>query len=70
MPNLLNDNVTQILRGLVVNGQPQPDQAVSSDLSGQIIPTQSTNAESTQLLQDALTRLTALEARVRALENP
>lgn len=69
MPNLLNDNVNQILRGLVVQGQPQPDQAVSSDLSGQIIPTQSTNAESTGMLADALTRLAALEARVAALEN-
>lgn len=40
MPNLLNDDVNQILRGVPNNldGNPQLDQVVPVDLTGSIIP--------------------------------
>jgi hypothetical protein len=67
MPNLLSDNIGQILRGKVVQGEAQPDQMVTVSLDGQIVPGLSTNNESAKMLSDALTQLAALQAQVATI---
>jgi len=67
MPNLLSDNIGQILRGKVVQGEAQPDQMVTVSLDGQIVPGLSTNNESAVMLSDALGQLAALQAQVATI---
>lgn len=65
MPNLLSDSIGEILRGVPVQGQPQPDQQVSRDLEGNLLPNDSA---SSVLVAGALEQLTELRARIIAIE--